>query len=66
MLTIQIPALFIELPREEDMDFSDAVWWEKIDLRQELIDEEDLDSIPDSEWEDVINELYSDEEDEDY
>lgn len=66
MLTIQIPTLFIELPREEDMDFSDAVWWEKIDLRQELIDEEDLDSIPDSEWEDVINELYSDEEDEDY
>lgn len=66
MLTIQIPTLFIELPREEDMDFSDAVWWEKFDLRQELIDEEDLDSIPDSEWEDVINELYSDEDEEDY
>lgn len=61
-MTNPIPTLFIEMPREEDMDFSDAVWWEKFDTRQELIEGEDLDNIPDSEWEDVIYEIDEDDE----
>lgn len=58
-----IPILFIEMPREEDMEFSDTVWWKKVDLRQELIEKEDFDSIPDSEWENVLDELYEDDGD---
>lgn len=60
-----IPTLLIEMPREEDMEFSDSVWWEKYDYRQELIEKEDFDSIPDSDWENVLNELYDDDDEND-
>jgi hypothetical protein len=57
--------LKIELPVQEDMDYSDKVWWDRKDQRDELIEYEDLYDLPDSEWADVFYELTDEEDEED-
>lgn len=42
--------LQIQMPREEDIEYSDDVYWTRWEMRQDRIEEEWLDDIPTSAW----------------
>jgi hypothetical protein len=56
--TITIPC--IQMPIDDDVEYSDDVYWTRWELRQKLLEYEDYDNKPDSDWSVVWHEFNDD------
>lgn len=58
--------LSIQMPQNEDMEYSDDVYWARWEMRQDVISNEDLDKVPSHTWGNVWREELGYSEDDEY